>query len=100
MKTKGTDLDILVLKIAALSPKSRKTAKTGRVSKPKTAEKVLKKRSTTKSIPAKGLERDDDNDESEFDLENELDEEDALNELAENSHPPEKSTEEDVHFYI
>jgi hypothetical protein len=96
MKTKGTFLYKYTLTIAGLAPKSGKTTKTGRVSKPKNTEKVIKKRTFAKSVPAKGLEQEDDEDESELDLENELEEEDALNELAEKSHPPEQPTEEDV----
>ena len=78
-----------------MAPKSGKIAKTGRVSKPKSTAKVIKKRTATKSVPAKGLEQDYD-DEPDLGLENELDEEDALNELAQKSHPPEEPTEEDV----
>lgn len=73
--------------------------KAEKVSKTETAPKVIKKRTQTKSVPAKGLEVDDD-DESEFDLENELDEEDALNELAEKSNPIEPTTEEDVYIAL
>ena len=77
-------------------PPKRKTTKTGRISKRKSTEKTIKKRTPAKSVPAKGLEQEDEDDGSELDLENELDEEDALNELAEKSHPPEQPTEEDV----
>ena len=47
-------------------------------------------------VPAKGLERAEDDSESEFELENELDKEDALNYLAEQSHLPEETAGENV----
>lgn len=96
MKSKSTILYKYKLTIAGLATKPGKTTKTGRVSKPKYTEKVIKKRTFAESVPAKGLEQEDDDDESELDLGNELEEEDALNELAEKSHPPDQPTEEDV----
>ena len=96
MKTKSTILYKYTLTVAGSALKSGKITRKGRLSNPNSTEKVIKKRTPIKSIPAKGLEQEDDDDEPELDLVNELDEEDALNELAEKSHPPEQPTEEDV----
>jgi hypothetical protein len=97
MKTKCIIPQELPLTIAGLPPKSDKSTKQGKVSKPKSAPKVIRKKTQMKSIPAEGLEPEDDDDEdSRLDLDHELDEEDAINELAEKSNPPEQTVEEDV----
>jgi hypothetical protein len=95
MKTKCIISQELPLTIAGLPPKSGKSTKQGKVSKPKSAPKVIQKKTQTKSIPAEGLESQDDDEDSGLDLDNELDEEDAINELAEKSNQPEQTAEEE-----
>lgn len=96
MKTKGTlDLEKKTDR-AVLVSKSNKSTKAERVSKPKSTPKYTQKATHIKPVPAKGLELDNDDDEEESGLENELEEEKALNKLAEQSHDPLVETDEDV----
>jgi hypothetical protein len=101
MKTKCTSHLEITLTEAVSVPKPNKSTKAERVSKSKSTTKASQKATHIKPVPAKGLELDDDDDddeeeEDESDLENEFEEENALNELVEKSHDPQVNTEEEV----
>jgi len=72
--------------------KGTKTGKTTELAKPAAPKAAQKKSSKLKSTPAKGLEEDD---ESDLDLENELDQENAIEELQQKTVPEEAEADEE-----
>ena len=77
--------------------KSEKSSSKGlNPSKQISAPKIVKKSTQSKTIPAKGLEANEDDSESDPDLENEVDEENALNQLSEQHDQQTQSEDEDV----
>jgi hypothetical protein len=98
MKTRCTFHYEESLTEAVSASKPSKSAKVQRVSKTKSTSKPAPKATHIKPVPAKGLELDNDDEEEEDEsgLENELEKENALNELAEQSHDPNGNTDENV----
>lgn len=97
MKVKCTSYVLDILIIATSEPKSEKSSKKmskiAKASKAETALIPVEKRKE-KSVPAKGLEVEEN--ESDVDLVNEIEEENAHNKLVEKSQQPDTSDDEDV----
>jgi len=80
-------------------PKSGRSSTTQRPSKSTSVSKKIPKKTKPTGAPAEGLEAvADESNESELELDNELEEETALNELVEQAQRPEVQEEEVVQF--